>query len=373
MMKNLLKYLALILMFAVGGALGGVVMLSLFLNGDFGSENLILLTVGIAVAFYLCVILHEAGHLIFGLIGGYRFSSFRIGSIMLVRQNGKLCLRLLKLVGTGGQCLMIPPESRMSAASCVLYNLGGVIINTVCAVIFGILYLFLPYTAVVTQILLMAAVFSLIFALLNGIPLNMGMPNDGLNTLYILKNPDAMQAMNYQLLIASANAEGIRLSDMPDLWFSIDSDSDLTDPLCGAISVFACNRLLDKRRIHEAREAITSLLNSDVKLAELHKCLLASDLIFCILTEDGNMARIANWYTDAQKKFMKAMKTNPSVIRTEYAIALIRDKDENIAENIRQKFEKVAKTYPYQQEIDSERELIELALERYNFEKQRER
>ena len=62
------------------------------------------------------------------------------------------------------------------------------------------------------------------------------------------------------------------------------------------------------------------------------------------------------------------MKTNPSVLRTEYAIMLIRDKDENSAEIIKQKFEKTARTYPYRQEIESEHLLMNMAFERYRSE-----
>ena len=40
-------------------------------------------------AVFLQLILHEAGHLLFGLASGYRFSSFRIGSMMWIRQNSK--------------------------------------------------------------------------------------------------------------------------------------------------------------------------------------------------------------------------------------------------------------------------------------------
>ncbi len=367
-MKNLFKYLALMLMFIAGGALGGVVMMSLFLGGGFELLSFLLLLVGIIVVFFLCVIVHEGGHLIFGLLSGYRFSSFRIGSLMLIRQNGRLRFRLLKLAGTEGQCLMTPPEGKKEG-SAVLYNLGGVIMNFLLAIIFILLYVFLPYTPVLTQLMLIAAIFSFIFALLNGIPLDLGVPNDGLNTVYLLKNTGAAKALNNQLLISSANAEGRTLSEMPDEWFTLGEDCVSNDPLCSAIPVFSCNRLLEQGKIQETRESIESLLASDARLAELHRGILCSDLIFCTLLEDGSRARVAHLYTEKQKQFMKSMKTNPSVLRTEHAIALIRDKDENLAENIRQRFEKRAKTYPYQQEIVCERQLMDLALERYNSEK----
>ena len=53
-------------------------------------------------AMLLQVIIHEAGHLVFGLLTGYRFLSFRVFSLMLVREEEKLRFRRYSLAGTGG-------------------------------------------------------------------------------------------------------------------------------------------------------------------------------------------------------------------------------------------------------------------------------
>ena len=63
----------------------------------------------------------------------------------------------------------------------------------------------------------------------------------------------------------------------------------------------------------------------------------------------------------SQKKFMKAMKNFPSILRTEYAYALLAEKDEIKADEIKSKFEKIAMSYPHPSEINSERELMDYA------------
>ena len=55
------------------------------------------------------------------------------------------------------------------------------------------------------------------------------------------------------------------------------------------------------------------------------------------------------------------MKNYPSVLRTEYAAALLRDGDAARAAKLRRRFESIAKTYPYQGEIEQERSLLALA------------
>ena len=61
-------------------------------------------------AYFLQIIIHESGHLIFGLLTGYRFSSFRIGSVILTKDGGKFRIGSFSMAGTAGQCLLYPNE-----------------------------------------------------------------------------------------------------------------------------------------------------------------------------------------------------------------------------------------------------------------------
>jgi len=81
------------------------------------------------VTIYLDVFIHEAGHLLFGLLTGYKFSSFRVFSRLWMRdESGRLCMKRYKLPGTAGQCLMEPPELVDGKMPTGLYNRGGSIV-----------------------------------------------------------------------------------------------------------------------------------------------------------------------------------------------------------------------------------------------------
>ena len=43
------------------------------------------LFLGMYAAMFIQLVIHEAGHLVFGLLSGYRFSSFRIFSFMWIK------------------------------------------------------------------------------------------------------------------------------------------------------------------------------------------------------------------------------------------------------------------------------------------------
>ena len=57
---------------------------------------------------------------------------------------------------------------------------------------------------------------------------------------------------------------------------------------------------------------------------------------------------------------MKQMASFPSVIRTSYAIALLRESDEVLAKRLLMDFEDAAKSFPYEAAITAEREYIAL-------------
>ena len=337
---------------------------SAMFSGFFNGSDIFICFVGIAIAFYATVIIHEAGHLIFGRISGYSFSSFRIGSLMLVRQNGKLKLRRMSIAGTGGQCLMLPPKPENGHIPVILYNLGGVIANLVLCILFGLGYFLFLKCIVAAYIFLIGTIISMIFAVTNGIPLDVGgIANDGMNAIYLSKDSSSAIAFRNQLLMNAAQTEGMRISQMPDEWFAVPDNADPQNLHIASIAVFKASRALDRGDTKAAEQEIGSLLNSRFNVIGLHRSLLTCDLIYCRLVNKSG--EVDHLLSSGQKKFMSAMKDYPSVLRTEYAVALLVESNLKKAEEIMTKFDKCGRTFPYPQEISAERELMLGALDIY--------
>ena len=83
----------------------------------------------------LQIILHELGHLIGGLLSGYRFLSFQAMGIVLVNDGGKLRVTRFNMDGALGQCLMTPPDVPSDKMPVVVYNAGGVVMNVIATAI----------------------------------------------------------------------------------------------------------------------------------------------------------------------------------------------------------------------------------------------
>ena len=324
--------------------------------------TLLALFLGLYAAFFFHLTLHEAGHLLFGLMSGYTFSSFRIGSFMWIKENGKLKLKRLSIAGTGGQCLMAPPDLKDGKIPLVLYNLGGSIVNLLIGALFLAAYFLCPEILILSPLLFIFAIAGFATALLNGIPMRMGaVDNDGYNAFALSKNKEAVEAFWVQLKTVEQSAKGIRLKDMPDEWFVFPSDAAMKNSMVATRGVFACNRLMDAEKYAEADTMMAHMLSIESGMVGLHRSLLICDRMFIELIGEKRSDVIENMLTKEQKQFMKAMKRFPSVLRTEYALALLFEKDAAKAEKVKAEFEKVAKSYPYVQDVDSERDLLRLA------------
>ena len=316
------------------------------------------------IAMYLCmliqIVIHEAGHLVFGLLSGYQFSSFRIGSFMWIWEEGKLRLKRLSLAGTGGQCLMSPPDLVDGKIPVILYNMGGSLMNLIASLICGLLYLLIGKVNMFTTILMIMVLVGIAFAVMNGVPMRLGtVDNDGYNAFSLRKDPESRYSFWFQMKVNDQISKGVRLKDMPEEWFLVPTDEEMKNSMVAVQGVFACNRLIDERKFEEADLLMQHLLSIESGIVGLHRNLMICDRLYCELIGENRTEVVDEMLTKEQKKFMKSMKTFPTVLRTEYAYELLSKGSVKKAEKIKSQFEKMALKYPYPSEIQAERELME--------------
>ena len=322
---------------------------------------LAIMTILLILAFFAQLIIHEAGHLVFGLLSGYRFSSFRVGSLMLFREDGHLRLKSFSLAGTGGQCLMIPPQGRENVFPFARYLLGGVWMNFLVGALFALLYLLTVSGSLVSVLFGAIALTGFAVGLMNAIPLHLAMvDNDGFTVRLMRKDPQAVAAFHRMMQIHSQIAAGFRLKDMPEEWFLTPALADTSNSIIATIEVYQCNRLLDEENFEKTGDSIRALLASGAAITGIHRSLLLCDLAYCALMQDdpNEATRLLD---EQQLRFMQSMKRFPGVLRTQYALALLRDHDEAAAADIQTKFDRIADRYPYQSDIASERALMNAA------------
>lgn len=314
----------------------------------------------ILLSFYLQTIIHEAGHLCFGLLSGYRFRSFRIGRILLMRgPDGRLQFKRFFLAGTGGQCLLYPPEPKDGKLPTLLYNLGGVLMNLVSALVFYLLFLAVRRLFPSLFFLTLTLV-GLLTALLNGIPMQTKLiATDGHNAWALRKDPAALRSFYLQLKIDALYEQGTPLSDMPEEWFALPSEEELQKPLTSVMAVLAENRMMEQQDLEGAFALADRLLNGGAALIGLNRNQLLCDSAYCALVTSGEAE-----FSKPLLKLLKLDRHSLPTLRTKYAAALLRDHDEKAAEKALRQFEKIAAHYPQPLAVETERKLMALAGEK---------
>lgn len=359
--QSLILAAALLLAFLYAGTRWGV-------EDEIGPKLMLLVVVSALLfsAILLESIIHETGHFIFGKLTGYRFCSFRVQNFMWVKQDGKLRLKRLSLVGTGGQCLMVPPEMLDGRMPYKLYYLGGVIADLVWALAFLALFFVLEPPAIAAVILLVLSLAGWVNALLNGIPyMSAQLPNDGYEYRELSRDNSALRYLWAQLKVNQLQTEGVRIKDMPPEWFVVQPTEGKANTLASTIEVFACNRLMDRHAFGEASERIDRLLQEDTGLVNLHRNQLLYDRIYCELIGPNRVETLQKRVGQRDEKFDKAMKRHLFVLRTDYAYALLAKGDETAAQGFMAEFDKSARLHPYAGDLESERELLALAQQKY--------
>ena len=281
---------------------------------------------------------------------------------MWLKKDGKIKFKKFSLAGTGGQCLMVPPEIIGGKLPVFLYNMGGAFMNIISSLLLLIFYFIFNNSPILSLGLLLIAFVGFFYALMNGFPLkNSLITNDGYNAISLRKDPDALKAFWLQMKMNEQVSQGIRLKDMPAEWFTVPTDEQMKNTMISAIGVFACNRMMEEKRFQEADSLMEHFLKIDSSIVGIHRNLLICDRMYCEMISNNRKDIIDKMLTKQQKEFMQSMKNFASVIRTEYAYALLVEKNSVKAQKIKAKFEEVSKTYPYQGDIQSEKELIEIA------------
>lgn len=175
----------------------------------------------IFVSSFVEVLFHELGHLIFGLISGYRFGCFGVGRHIWLRREGRIVHRNYTMPGAAGHCMMRVPK--VDAPPAVLFYCGGALMDMFSFLLFGFLFFRTRESIpLLSYYLLYHAAFALYTALNNSIPRSIPIHNDGKCLRSLRESAAARRAYMLSGCISEAlHLEDRRLRNMPEEWFPL--------------------------------------------------------------------------------------------------------------------------------------------------------
>ncbi|MFK4416500.1 MULTISPECIES: site-2 protease family protein [Bacillus] len=151
--------------------------------------------------FLAVVIIHELGHVVFGVIGGLTFKFMTVGPITVQKEKGKVRIRENKLWAYfGGVAMLIPPSivTPNLSKKWAWMTLGGPITSLLFGITFGYIYMVSYY-----QYLLYFSVFHFIIFAVTIVPIKGTLMSDGMQFLILIKDDGKARQHLYNIQVSS--------------------------------------------------------------------------------------------------------------------------------------------------------------------------
>ncbi len=326
------------------------------------SEGIIAALTGIAgflISVSLLIPAHEGGHLVCGLLSGYKFVSFRIFNLTFIRINGRMRVKRFGVAGTGGQCLLTPPQLPIDEIPTAWYNAGGLLVNLLLLIAAIPLLLLLDLSAIEAELLVVFMITNLMFLLLNGIPMQ---GNDAYNMLQIRNGQLSKRALVIQLRSNALIQEGVRPKDMPNDWFEWRTDVNWKKALEVSIPMMHASRELDMMNMEQAYAEFSELYKHKDDIMELYVMEIACELAFCAMVtgrEQEARELLSSKIREYAETYSRVMSSKQRLL---FATALCLDNDRAKAETIYTDLEKSRDRYLLQGEVKSDLAIMRAVL-----------
>ncbi len=320
-----------------------------------------------AVSAVLQIVIHEAGHLVAGLLTGYRFVSFRVFSLTLIRKDGHFQFRRFALGGTGGQCLMSPPDRPVAQIDTRWYNLGGVLANVLVATAALGAFILCDWPMWAETWMLMLAIIGFLYALLNGLPLKIGgVGNDGHNLLHLEKSPVGKLLLCRMLSANALVQEGVQPKNLPVDFFEPYGPIDWSDGMQANWQMMVIARMENLHQWEEAYGLLAEAVEKKDSMLGLFWQEMACEMVFvCAVT--GRLDEARQLYTPALQKYVKTyLTTQSSKQRIDFAATLALEGDRAAASQMLTTLKANRRKYLLQGEVDMDIELMDWMLQSYH-------
>lgn len=313
------------------------------------------------IVYFVSIIFHEMGHLVFGLKAKLSFVSFNVYKYTFYMENNKLKVKKDTIIpGIMGYCNMkFDKGKKYSKKSTILYFMGGVIFNLILVIISIILMVCTSNIYLKYFYILIIAINSYL-AIYNAIPatIKSGGGTDALKIIYYLDDEEYINTLSKLQILQSMLAKGCKLKDIDkNLLCKPDTFKTNSDVLN---AMFYVEYLASNEKYYEASEYTKKILKEAKEL--LSKPDIFSfkvDLIGCIFYTNDNLDEIKELWSEEIKKYLDFIgKIVPVGIAYNYLYATLIEKNEDNSKKYLNQFQQLNKKKYDKYQIEEAEKLI---------------
>lgn len=267
----------------------------------------------IPVAFYLCIIVHELGHVLGGLIMGNDFVFVTAGPFKLSKEEGKLRFNINKHINlSGGLAMTLPKKVEGFRLRRFVVIFGGPLFSLLSAV--GCYFVFKFSSSANGQVFfLLFGILSALIFVVTIVPRNVnGMMTDGYQLMMIFRNDIKAEKYADMLHLTALNQQGKSPAEYPPTILNKYQEGPIESPLDLAIHQFQYYKELAVENYDKAEHHINIVEeNAAIYPTAFYPDVIAEPYFFyTMIRPDENKTKYLNSLMDGKVPRASALTAN---------------------------------------------------------------
>jgi len=295
---------------------------------------------------FTSIIMHEFGHLLFGLNAKLTFISFNILSFTFCIENNKLKIKKeAKIPGVLGYCNMTTEKNKKyNKNSIKLYYMGGIIFNIILVFISIVLIIF-TNNIYLKLIYILNVGINIYLAINNAIPTitKSGVNTDALQIIYYSDDEEYINTMSKLQMLQILLAKGCELKNIDNNLFSNPQTFKTNSDVLNAM--LYVDYLSAKKQYKKASEYAKKILEEAQEILSKKDIMtLKLQLMNCIFYSNDDLNQIKKIYDEEIKKYLDLMgKAVPVYIGISYMYSTLIEKNEENSKKYLNQFRQLNK------------------------------
>lgn len=252
----------------------------------------------IILSAFLQIVIHETGHMVGGLLTGWKLLYIQLYKYLFAKENGRYHWKRVR--NSAFQCMMYPEHGNDNP---ILYTVMGCYMNLTAAVI-SLVAMLILYDIKCFLVLIWLTLFGIIQFIINFIPSNKRLCNDGSCCRILQSDITSRRSHNLQLLVARKLQEGHSYKMVTPELICLNSNYAGND-ITAYHAALEYYYHIDRSEYESARKALSKIdRNADISPKVMNIILLEEvylELWMCMLDKENISLNISKYEPDMMK------------------------------------------------------------------------